>query len=100
MGPCLCGDPSCWSCGQAMGAPSCEWSRERCGDPLCDCAASTRHHGEVRPNKRYRIRCLKEEEEIALLYYEDGVEYDTLFFSINNHDTGREIIEEIEYHER
>lgn len=36
--PCMCGDPACWSCGPAQGAPSCQWSKVRCGDETCPCA--------------------------------------------------------------
>jgi hypothetical protein len=40
----MCGDTACWSCGPAQGSPSCEYSRERCGDPECPCATSKEHH--------------------------------------------------------
>jgi hypothetical protein len=42
-GRCLCGDTACPSCGPAQGAPSCEYSRYRCGDPHCECASSPTH---------------------------------------------------------
>jgi hypothetical protein len=33
----------CWSCGPALGAPSCKYSKYRCGDRSCGCAVSPDH---------------------------------------------------------
>lgn len=41
MCPCLCGDPGCRSCGAAPGAPCCEYTPKRCGEPECVCATPT-----------------------------------------------------------
>lgn len=43
LGPCMCGSLSCWSCGPAQNAPSCYYSKYRCGDPECSCATSPNH---------------------------------------------------------